>query len=147
MHGRPLVRITRDVATRDIEEAERALVRRAFLDANRDVPPAIRERMKQAAQEFRFASRAPLFSRFLFSADGHLWVSPFLSGVGLPGPGVSLAPSVEQTWNVFSETGEWIASVTLPRRFVVHEVGANYVAGVRYDDDDVEQVVVIELKR
>jgi hypothetical protein len=103
--------------------------------------------MERAAQEFRFASRAPLFSRFMFSVDGNLWVSPFLPGFGLPGPSASLAPLADHTWNVFSRTGTWIAAIALPKRFVLYEVGVDYVAGVLFDDDDVEHVVLWELRR
>ncbi|MEW5919206.1 MAG: hypothetical protein AB1762_22575 [Gemmatimonadota bacterium] len=145
--GRRTLRISRDVSTREIDAAERALVRRAYLDANRDAPPALRERMERAAEEFRFASRAPVFSRFVLSAAGDLWVSPFMPGFGMPGPGALLAPSAEHIWNVFSDIGAWVASIALPRRFVLYEIGVDYVAGVVFDDDDVEHVVLMELKR
>ncbi len=141
------LRIGREVARREIREEERAIVRQAFLDANRDAPPAIRQRMVRAAQEFRFAERTPLFSRLLLSEEGDLWIGPFDPGFGLPGPGASLAPRTRQVWSVFARDGAWVADVTLPPRFVLFEAGRDYVAGVAIDDDDVESAVVWALRR
>lgn len=145
--GRPRVRITRDVATRPIREEERAMVRQAYLDANRDAPPAVRQQMATAVQAFPFATTAPVYSRMLLRPDGELWVSPFDPGFGLPGPAAPLAPSAPHTWSVFAPDGSWLAELTLPARFVPFEAGRDYVAGVAFDADDVERVVVWGLRR
>jgi hypothetical protein len=145
--GRARLRIVRDAALRRIEEADRSLVRQAYLDANRDAPPAVRQQMTVAAQAFPFANVAPAFSRLLLSSDGDLWVSPFDPGYGLPGPGAPLAPRIAHTWSVFAPDGAWRADVVLPPRFVPLEVGRDYVAGVAFDDDDVEQVIIWGLRR
>ena len=140
--GRARLRISRDLAPRAIREEERALVRQAYLDANRDAPPAVRQQMATAVQAFPFASTAPMFSRLVLGLDGELWVSPFDPGVGLPGPAAPLAPATPQTWSVFAPDGTWRAEVTLPPRFAPFEFGRDYVAGVAFDADDVERVVV-----
>lgn len=145
--GRARVRISRDIAPRAIREEERALVRQAYLDANRDAPPAVRQQMTTAVQAFPFASTAPAFSRLAFGPDGELWVGPFDPGFGLPGPGAPLAPTTPQTWSVFAPDGTWRAEVTLPRRFAPFEFGRDYVAGVAFDADDVERVVVWGVRR
>lgn len=145
--GRARVRISRDIAPRAIREEERALVRQAYLDANRDAPPAVRQQMTTAVQAFPFASTAPAFSRLVLGPDGELWVGPFDPGFGLPGPGAPLAPKTPQTWSVFAPDGTWRAEVTLPRRFVPFEFGRDYVAGLAFDADDVERVVVWGLRR
>ena len=145
--GRARVRISRDIAPRAIREEERALVRQAYLDANRDAPPAVRQQMTTAVQAFPFASTAPAFSRLALGPDGELWVGPFDPGFGLPGPGAPLAPTTPQTWSVFAPDGTWRAEVTLPRRFAPFEFGRDYVAGVAFDADDVERVVVWGLRR
>jgi len=145
--GRPRLRISRDMPSREIREADRALVRQAYLDANRDAPPAVRQQMETAVRELPFATAAPAFSRLAFGADGELWVSPFDPGFGLPGPAAPLAPSTPHTWSVFAPDGTWRADVTLPPRFVPFDFGRDYVAGVAFDDDDVERVVVWGLRR
>ena len=145
--NRPVVRIVRDVASRGLQESERALVRRAYLDANRDAPPAVRQQMERAVQEFRFASRASAFTRLVLSTSGELWVGPFEPGYGLPGPTAALVSKTAQTWNVFSADGVWLAEVVVPPRFVVHEAGRDYLAGVAFDADDVERVVVWAVRR
>ncbi len=145
--GRARLRISRDVAPRAIREDERAMVRQAYLDANRDAPAAVRQQMATAVRDFPFASTAPVFSRLVFGSDGELWVSPFDPGYGLPGPGAPLAPRTPQTWSVFAPNGAWSAEVTLPPRFVPFEFGRDYLAGVAFDDDDVERVVVWGLRR
>jgi len=145
--GGARLRISRDVAPRAIREAERAMVRKAYLDANRDAPPPVRQQMATAVQAFPFASTAPVFSRLLLRSDGELWVSPFDPGVGLPGPAAPLVSSSPQTWSVFASDGTWLAEVRLPPRFTPFEVGRDYVAGVAFDADDVERVVVWGLRR
>lgn len=145
--GRARLRITREVATRPIREDELAMVRQAYLDANRDAPPAVRQQMVTAVQAFPFATTAPVFSRMLLRPDGEIWVSPFDPGFGLPGPAAPLAPSAPHTWSVFAPDGTWLAELTLPARFVPFEAGRDYVAGVAFDTDDVERVVVWGLRR
>ena len=145
--GRLRLRIIRDVPSRDVREADRAMVRQAYLDANRDAPPTVRQQMEVAVREFPFATTAPAFGRLAFGADDELWVSPFDPGFGLPGPAAPLAPATPHTWSVFAPDGTWRADVTLPPRFVPFEFGRDYVAGVAFDADDVERVVVWGLTR
>lgn len=145
--GRMQLRIASDVATRPIREEDRAMVRQAYLDANLDAPPAVRQQMATAVQSFPFATTAPAFSRVLMRPDGELWVSPFDPGFGLPGPAAPLAPSAPHRWSVFARDGTWLAELTFPARFVPFDVGRDYVAGVAFDDDDVERVVVWGLRK
>jgi hypothetical protein len=145
--GRARLRISREVASRAIREDERAMVRQAYLDANRDAPPAVRQQMTTAVQAFPFASTAPVFSRLVLGADGELWVSPFDPGHGLPAPTAPLVPTTPQVWSVFARDGTWRAEVTLPARFTPFEFGRDYVAGVELDADDVEHVVVWGVRR
>lgn len=145
--GRARLRINHDVAPRAIREDERAMVRQAYLDVNRDAPAAVRQQMASAVRDFPFASTAPVFSRLVFGADGGPWVSPFDPGYGLPGPGAPLSPTTPQTWSVFAPDGAWSAEVTLPAPFVPFEFGRDYLVGVAFDDDDVERVVVWGLRR
>lgn len=145
--GRARLRVSRDIASRAIREDERAIVRQAYLDANRDAPPPVRQQMATAVQAFPFASTAPAFSRLMLGPAGELWIGPFDPGFGLPGPAAPVVPTTPQTWSVFAPDGTWRAEVSLPRRFVPFEFGRDYVAGVTFDADDVERVVVWGLRR
>ena len=103
--GRAISRIVREIRVRGITEADRALVRAAYLAANRDAPPEILQKMQQAVKEFPFADRAPAFSRLVLGATGELWVSEFDPSTNLPGPPALSAPARPQRWSVFAPDG------------------------------------------
>jgi hypothetical protein len=145
--GKAITRIIREIDVRALTDSDRDVVRRAYLAANRDAPPRIREQMERAVQEFRFADRAPAFSRLHLSANGQLWVSNFDPSTGLPGPLALQAPRRPQRWSIFSPNGEWQADILLPARFVPHDMGLDYVAGVTFDADDVERVTIWRIRR
>jgi hypothetical protein len=145
--GTGIIRIVREIEARAPTDSDRSVVRNAYLAANRDAPPRIREQMERAVQEFRFADRVPAFSRLLISSNGELWVSEFDPSTNLPGPSALLAPRRSQRWSVFSPDGAWLADVLLPERFIAHDIGRDYVAGVSFDSDDVERVTVWRIRR
>lgn len=145
--GTGLTRIVRETDARAPTDSDRSVVRNAYLAANRDAPPRIREQMEKAVQEFRFADRAPAFSRLAISANGELWVSEFDPSINLPGPPALLVPTRPQRWSVFAVDGGWLADITLPARFVAHDFGRDFVAGVSFDTDDVERVTVWRIRR
>lgn len=49
--------------------------------------------------------------------------------------------------DVFDAEGRFLGTLSLPPRLLVHEVGIDYILGVRYDDDDVPFVEVYRLER
>ncbi|MEP7345383.1 MAG: hypothetical protein ABI877_08950 [Gemmatimonadaceae bacterium] len=132
---------------RSVAERDRARVRTAYLDANRDAPPAIRQQMVSAAKELMFAAKAPAYSRLVLGATGELWVSQFDPATNLPGRSALLAPSEPQLWNVFGTDGRWLAEIELPARFVPYEMERDVVIGVSFDTDDVERVTMWRLRR
>ena len=145
--GTGVMRIVRETDARAPTDSDRSVVRNAYLAANRDAPPRVREQMERAVQEFRFADRVPAFSRLRISSTGELWVSEFDPGTGLPGPTALQAPTRAQRWSVFAPDGRWLADIVLPARFVAYDVGLDYVAGVSFDADDVERVTVWRVRR
>lgn len=145
--GKALTRIVRATNARATTDSDRSIVRNAYLAANRDAPPRIREQMERAVQEFRFADRVPAFSRLLMSSNGELWVSEFNPNTNLPGPLVLRAPTRSQRWSIFSSDGGWLADILLPARFTAYDMGPDYVAGVSFDSDDVERVTVWRIRR
>jgi hypothetical protein len=58
-----------------------------------------------------------------------------------------MAPKRAQRWSVFSPDGAWLADIVLPARFIAHDMGRDYVAGVSFDADDVERVTVWRIHR
>ncbi len=145
--GKPVLRIRRTVRRESLTDEDRDLVRAAYLAANRNAPEAVRRQMERAALEFPFAALRPVYSRLVLSASGELWVAPFDATHGPPGPPAGRSPKSSMRWSVFSRDGEWLADVELPKRFVVMEIGPDHVAGVNFDDDDVEQVAVLKFRR
>jgi hypothetical protein len=63
------------------------------------------------------------------------------------GRATARAPRTAATWSVFSTEGRWVADVQLPARFSPFDFGSDYVAGVLFDDDDTEQVVVFGIRK
>ncbi|MFN8571378.1 MAG: 6-bladed beta-propeller [Gemmatimonadaceae bacterium] len=147
LSGRPIYRVVRDVPSRSISDEDKDFVRQVFLDANRDAPPEIQQKMKLAAQEFLFAATAPAFGRLLLSDEGELWVGPYDRALGLSGRLSLLAPKTVQLWSVFAVDGHWVADVTLPARFVPFQVQGSDVIGISLNADDVERVTVLRLRR
>jgi hypothetical protein len=145
--GAGVTRIIRETVARPATEFDRNVVRTAYLAANRDAPPRVREQMERTVQEFRFAAQVPAFSRVLISTSGELWVSEFNPSTGIPGPQALQAPLHSHRWSVFAPNGAWLADILLPARFVAYDVGEDYVAGVSFDADDVERVTLLRIRR
>lgn len=145
--GTGTTRIIRETQARAPTDFDRSVVRNAYLAANRDAPPRVREQMERAVQELRFADQAPALSRLSLSSSGELWVSEFDPGSNLPGPRAVLAPTRAQRWSVFASEGRWLSDIALPARFVPYDMGRDYVAGVSFDADGVERVTVLRIRR
>lgn len=50
-------------------------------------------------------------------------------------------------FEVFDRDGHWLGTLTLPSRFLLSEIGADYLLGIRLDDDDVPTLQVYGLER
>jgi hypothetical protein len=92
-----------------------------------------------------YAPTLPLFGEFVGATNGDLWVGPYVP-VG-PVPMKRIFPRVPTTWSVYGVDGRWKADVTLPARFQLMSVDGMRVIGVLRDEDDVESVVVIGLRK
>ena len=92
-----------------------------------------------------FAKTLPLFGEFLAADNGDLWVGPYIP-VG-PLPMKRAFPRQPTIWSVFAADGRWKADVELPARFQLYAIDDTRVVGVRRDVNDVEQVVVLPLRR
>ena len=54
------------------------------------------------------------------------------------------APKV---FDVFGRDGRWLGEISLPPRFLLHEIGEDYLIGVQLDEDDAHSLVVYRLRR
>ena len=90
-----------------------------------------------------YAKRMPAFGQLVASQTNEVWIGPALPPVAEAI--VSQVSDHATVWSVFSFNGDWLSDITLPKRFRLMEVGANYVAGILRDEDDVEDVVVYSI--
>ena len=81
----------------------------------------------------------PAYSRLLSDGDGNTWVASHQPGTQDRGEGGE--------WSVFDQEGEWLGTVEMPERFLVHQIGSDWVLGRWRDEMDVEHVRLYELHR
>jgi len=143
--GAIVSRTLRAVTPASVSDADRSAFREGFYRANRTVP---RERLEAVARVFPFAERRSAFGRFVAGVGGELWVGPFvISEDVVLGRRGAPSPDRATRWTVIGSEGQIAGEVTLPARFALLDAGADYVAGVLRDEDDVETAVVYSLAR
>lgn len=143
--GRLLWVTRRDIAPRQVTEAEREAFREGHRRANRGAPP---DRVEAAARAMEFADERSQFGRVELSTTGEVWVGEHLLREEMVfGRAGRPTPDGTVTWSVLGRDGRWIADVTLPKGFYLMDAGSDYVAGIERDADDVEGVVVYRLRR
>jgi len=76
----------------------------------------------------------PAYSALVVDAGGNVWLQHYE-----PVPGESAR------WTVFDSAGVMLGSVRMPSRFLVHQIGEDFVLGRWRDASDVEQVLLYEL--
>lgn len=115
----------------------------------RPMSPAMKARMAQALERTVFADRLPSFGSMILDKTGNLWVQRFdyRSVFYTPGPVRTQTMSVPSRWDVIDSSGRWFCTVDLPTRFTPVEIGADYVAGLGRDEDEIEQVRVYRLRK
>lgn len=131
----------RDVLGRPITDADKQEYFASI--ANMNSGPQQATVVAQYKAVTTFAKSRPLFGRLLRSLNDEIWVEPSLPASS--GNFSDPVPDIATVWSVFAPNGDWLSDVTLPKRFRLMEVGANYVAGVIRDSDDIEEVVVYSL--
>jgi hypothetical protein len=101
-------------------------------------------------REFRqvpFAEIVPAFSPLVADRSGRLWVREARIADASAQGGLGMLPLVPSVWNVFDSGGQWLGNVTTPARFLIHEIGADYVLGVARDADGVQTAVMYRLEQ
>lgn len=103
-----------------------------------DASPDVLRRVEERFELQPVPKSRPAFEALLVDERGYAWVAKTKGRSNY----------YEATrWEVFAPTGEWLGAVVTPARFIVHEIGAEYVLGVWLDDLDVEHVQVLRVVR
>lgn len=145
--GNAPIRIRRAIRRRATSDEDRAYVRAMNVAANRGVAPRVMREIEEENRLMRFAPLLPVLGRVAISAIGELWVSEFDRGEDGFGPPSMTAPNRAMRWSVYSADGVWLSDVVLPAHFVPQDFGRDYVAGVSFDRDQVEQVIIWRIRR
>jgi hypothetical protein len=82
--------------------------------------------------------RRPAYGDLVVDGTGAVWLQDFASE--------NVAPA-ETGWEIFDAEGTWLGRVAIPGRFVIHQIGADWVLGVASDDAGVERVQLRSLRR
>ena len=149
--GRAQLRISRATTPGAVTDSARRAYRNdqagRLPDGTSRYEGGLRAHRERVAAAVQFASRYPAYSRLLFARTGELWVRAFATahGMGLPSELVTYAAA--SSWSIFDRDGRWIADCTLPPHFAPAEIGADYVLGVSRDEDEVERVTLLSLRR
>lgn len=98
-------------------------------------PKAERPAMRRQLADMDLPKAKPEFSRLLIDDVGNLWVA-----------GAETRPGGERRWLVFNRGGVSEGYVDSPPRFRLAEVVGDQALGVFFDEFDVEQVRVYDLK-
>jgi len=128
--------------------------RARYLDPLLNPPPEVAERMPaRALQQQReigefmvFPDHHPAFTAMQMDRTGHLWVQR-TDPARSTSRGPSAVPDRPTWWDVFDPRGVWLGGVELPARFMVREIGADYLAGVWKNEFDVEFIRVFDLEK
>jgi hypothetical protein len=102
------------------------------------VPAQLRARREALLAQQQFAERYPAHLTLKADGAGNLWVErvPRL---------LTRMPDEPTIWDVFNAEDVWLGPVRTPPRFAVSEIGADYVAGIWRDLDDIEHARVYRL--
>lgn len=65
---------------------------------------------------------------------GRLWVREAHLEDAIGAGSLSDPPEVASNWSVLDANGTWLGDVTMPAHFQPYDIGADYVAGKRYEN-------------
>jgi hypothetical protein len=106
-----------------------SMVRERMAGAGSDAIEDMLARWREGATE-----ALPVFRGIVGASNGDVWM----------GGGTPRADGISE-YSVVSSEGEWLGSVTMPRRFRVLHITEDKILGVLRDDLDVERVAVFEI--
>lgn len=133
-----LVRVVRiptvpDSLTPEAVDSFRARVRRRVERGD----TALADRALEAAlDQAPYPATVPAYERLMVAPDGVIWV-------------LDAAPMTRRSviWRVFDAGGRWLGIVPMPARFIVHQIGTDYVLGTWAEDDGGHEVRLYGIER
>jgi hypothetical protein len=140
--GRRAVRIAWDRPTIPITTEMQSIFRRGIAGHHSQS-----EGGREVAVEPIFAKTMPFLADLRRTAEDELWVQNYSMDRALLSTGRFVAPNDPTDWTVFSADGRMLASVRLPARFQPFQMGRDWVLGVMRDNDDVELVTLLHVRR
>jgi hypothetical protein len=124
--------IRRPVPNAPITDGERANYESERAEAYARSSPVFREVLEMV----ELPERKPAYGRLIVDAEDNLWVAEY-----------ERHRDAMNRWNVFDPDGRWLGAVSTPAGLMIHEIGSDYLLGVRRDEFDVEYVQLYELRR
>jgi hypothetical protein len=111
------------------------------------VPEVLRQQRIEIMAASTFASHFPAFDQALADRSGNLWLRGYDPDDLMERTVFNPSPTRPRRWTIFSRDGVWLGEVEMPARFVVMDIGEDYVAGVMRDELDIEFVHVYALRK
>lgn len=96
----------------------------------------VRRRVASGLRKLPLPATMPAVSGLLVDSEGDIWVGKYRS-----------AFEKARCWWIFAAEGQLLGSMCLPEGFTPHQIGADFVLGVRKDDLGVERVALYGLTR
>jgi len=100
------------------------------------LPPDRRAPARDQLDAMDVPTSLPAYGRLLVGADGSLWAAE-----------QTRYPTIPSLWQVFSPDGHLLGEVVVPERFMLFQVGIDWVLGVGLDEVDVEYVQLYRLEK
>jgi hypothetical protein len=124
--------VRRQYALFEVTDADIEAAREQQLGGN--VPPGMEEAMVDVLDATPIRETMPAYEGIVVDRMGSLWVEEYRR------PG-----DTKRRWTVFDPEGVMLGTLTVPDRFVVHDVGDDYVLGEWTDELEIEHVQMYEL--
>jgi len=129
---------------RPVTEADTRRFRDHFMAESRNHPELGSKALDFAREylaELEYPDHFPPYSEALSDSEGNLWVEEYRWPWWHTVP-----PDPPDTWwSVFDADGVWLGRVRMPGRFLVRDIGSDYVLGVWRDEDGVGHIRQYEI--
>ncbi|MCH7716239.1 MAG: hypothetical protein IH876_08920 [Gemmatimonadetes bacterium] len=132
--GVPLRIIRYPAATAPVTSADLDRVLEPYLS---HFGESVQRRLRSTYRAMPLPSTMPAVSSLLVGSEGDIWVGQYQSAFDFSA----------RCWWIFAAAGQLLGSKCLPDGFTPHQIGADFVLGVRVDDLGVERVAFYGLAR